>query len=422
MEDRVNREDICVNFILICIALTGIIPQLFISVSVVFVTFFLGMKKRMFLLFPVMIFYYSQLGLIFGVSVYRIYTLMFIFMIIFFEKKKIYFSKRLMLPFVVFIIYEILVMSRLSFKMSFFSSLDILCIVFLMNFYLKDKKNIKEFFLIYTKVAIIAFLTGIIINNSNSTTWNYSGTLVEISRFQSTFNDPNYMGFFYTVAVFAVVILSLFNKKIQKILILILLVMILSSLSFTAIIGNIFLWGIYLVVTKKINIRTVIYAIGIIVLAVIAYNYGLVYRETPILGDLSYRIESKLNAIALHDYADVTTNRNELSKLHLEYFMNQGIFKQFFGGNLANTYAVELGYIKGAAHNEYIDSLLNVGIIGSSILFGSILMRLVKLLNRYNNSKIKEYLFIAMCKLILLYYSLALTIFLDFRFMFAIFI
>lgn len=141
-----------------------------------------------------------------------------------------------------------------------------------------------------------------------------------------------------------------------------------------------------------------------------------------IIGDLSYRIEDKIKALKIHDYATVTTDRSQLSYLHLNYFVEQGVFKQIFGGNLANTYVVKFGNIRVQAHNDYIDSLLNIGICGTVIMFGGVIRRLWYAAKKYICENSKEYLFVFLCKSIWLYYLATLTTFLDFRFMFALFI
>ena len=140
------------------------------------------------------------------------------------------------------------------------------------------------------------------------------------------------------------------------------------------------------------------------------------------IGDLAYRIEDKIKALKIQDYATVTTDRSQLSYLHLNYFMQQGVLKQLFGGNLANTYVVKFGNIKAQAHNDYIDSLLNIGIIGTVIMFGCVIKRLYYVAKSYKSENAKEYLFIIMCKCIWLYYLATITTFLDFRFMLALFI
>lgn len=421
-EKEEYRERIIMFCVFACIALTGLFPQKILSLIMLVCMCFLGLDKKLFLLYPIMIFYYAQLGLFFGISVYRIYTILFIILTITQFRKKLILSKRFLAPLVIFLLYELFVMSQFSYKTAIFSMLDILCVVFLINFYFKSEDNIKMFFLVYVKVALIAFFTGIIVKNNSITDWDYSGVIVEIKRFQATFDDPNYMGFFYTIAIFAIVTLKLFNSKFRKICVVILSCMILTTLSITAILGNIFMWCIYLLVMKKITFKTVFCIFTVIITAFFLYNYGLVHKDMPIIGALSYRIHSKVNALAMHDYASFTTNRSELGLLHLEYFLNQGIFKQLFGGNLTNTYVIDLGSIKGAAHNEYIDSLLNIGIIGSAVMFGNILLRVSETIKKYKVDRSSKNIFVFMSKCTLLYYLTTLTIFLDFRFMFALFI
>lgn len=421
-DEKINIDELCMLGILGCCGLTGLVPQKVLSFIVTVIIGYMSTRKRLFQAYPIMIFYYAQLGMIFGVSVYRIYTIIFILMTIIKLKDKLFLSKRFLVPLSIFILYDVLTMSRYSFKIAFFSLLDVIAIILLINFYLNNAERLKSFFRTYVIVALLSFATGIITNNTNTTDWSFSGKFVQISRFQATFEDANYMGFFFSIAVVAILTLELFGKKIRKLLLIILTGMIITTLSMTAIIASIFIWSMYLVLTKKINIKTIIVCGVVLVLGVGLYQYGLLHRDVPIVGDLSYRIEDKVNALLEHDYATVTTDRTKLSSLHFEYFLNQGVLKQFLGGNLANTYVIKLGNIVAAAHNDYIDLLLNIGIIGSFALFYSVLNRLWISIKEYKRNNSKDFLFIFICKCVWLYYLATLTTFLDFRFMFALFI
>lgn len=418
----VSIDETCILSILVCIAFTGILPQTILSILVLGFICILSFRNDLYLVYPIMIFYYAPLGIVFGVSVYRLYTIIFIVMTLIRFKDKLYFSKRFLAPMLIFTLYNVLVMSQYSIQTAFFSLFDIICIIFIINFYLKNYDNLKAFFRIYVVAALFSFVTGIITNNVNSTGWNFSGQFVEISRFQATFEDANYMGFFFIIAIVGLLTLELFNKKVRVILLVVLTGMILTTLSMTAIIANIIVWSLYLVLTKKITIKTIVNCLILIVFSIILYHYGLSHRKTPIIGDLSYRIEDKIKALKIHDYATVTTDRSQLSYLHLNYFMQQGILKQLFGGNLANTYVVKLGDIRAQAHNDYIDSLLNIGIIGSCIMFGYVFKRTWNVIKKYVSDNSKECLFVFLCKCMWLYYLMTLTTFLDFRFMFSLFI
>ena len=84
---------------------------------------------------------------------------------------------------------------------------------------------------------------------------NTIGGEYEYTRFNATFEDPNYMGFFFTIAIFALVTLRLFDKKVRYVLIVVLYAMLITSLSVTAIVVNIAVWLFYLVIMKKLKIK-----------------------------------------------------------------------------------------------------------------------------------------------------------------------
>ena len=138
-----------------------------------------------------------------------------------------------------------------------------------------SRDEMKRFFESYVVVCFLAFLTGMISRNEMSVMQNYGGKLLTISRFTATFEDPNYMGFFYTVAVFSIVALKMYRPITRVVIVVALYGMILTSMSMTAIIGNILLWTLFLLIRGNIRPRTVLIVILSLLAAMSLYSYGL---------------------------------------------------------------------------------------------------------------------------------------------------
>lgn len=407
---------LCLMFI--SSALTGLVSQTFLSFVIVVCMLALFLMDELYLAFPFLLFYNSFYGLFLGVSLFRIFSILMIFACVL----KLQVNKPLDIkyfwPIFVYFVYLLAVMSSFSVTRAIYVFIDVICCVLLVTGDIKkDEEKLKAFFTIYVFVALAAYLTGTISGNELEQVERPGFQIVEYSRFMATFEDPNYMGFFYTIAVFAVFTLKLFKPLWRVLIIIILNIMMLTSLSITAIIVNVVLWLIYLVVSKKMNIRALIGIILVVFLAIAAYNYGLGAGKDSFLGNLVYRIQDKLQELEKNNIGAVTTGRSDLTAHHFEVYKSQPFFKILFGGMMANVYYFD-PVLTGAAHNEYVDMLLNIGLIGAIVMLGFLIYNLVGYYKKYKQKGEERYIFLFMIKTVWILYAFTLTIFLDYRFMF----
>ena len=224
------------------------------------------------------------------------------------------------------------------------------------------------------------------------------------------------MGFFFTLAIFALVCLKLFNRRIRIFLVVVLYAMILTTLSMTAIIVNMMLWVIYLVIMKKFRWWSILVVAFVVILSLGLYEYGLSNPSAPVIGDLSSRINEKLASLEAGDVGDVTTGRSSLAKAHFEYYINSSPLNILFGGIPSNPRYIA-PELRAAAHNDYIDMLLNVGFIGTAVLLLYFFRNIWTYYKKYSSTQATTDSFLVMAKCAWACYALALTVFLDFRFM-----
>lgn len=418
----INLHTICLWVCYVCCALSGLVPQMILSLIVVACITIICFKDDSVAIWPIMIFYYSVLGTLFGISVYRIFTLIFL-VTHFYRIQKPTIQYRVLAPLTVYIFYLVLVVSGHSMKTMLFAFVDIICAIFLVCDYLNEEDKLKKFVNSYVIVAFLAFLTGIVSRNEMTVMQNYGGKLLTISRFTATFEDPNYMGFFYTIAIFAIVSLKMYRSVIRNLIVIGLYGIILTSMSMTAIIGNILLWILFFLIRGKISLRTVVMIILALAVLVNLYNYGLEHPDIKLIGDMSLRIQDKLNSLFLKDFDSFSTGRTALSEVHLNIFEESSVIRQLFGGRAVNSYYIDIRQDANfSAHNEYIDMLLNVGVIGWIIMFGYVIISMIKKVFVYRSSSDDLFLCGIMMNLAWLYYVATLTVFLDFRYMFAFFV
>lgn len=400
--------------------ITGIVNYTITS-SIVCVLLILLLKyEEYYLAFPLVMLYYSILALPgINLSIFVIYLLLMGVKLIIERKGLTRIDGRNIGAFAVIFIYSCTCFLVYSIKLAIpFIACSLVIFFYVKKYLYRKSDKIVPFFKYYAIGCLCSYATGIFNDNVmiyDSMTVN---KVLSLKRWMATFNDPNYMGIFFMVAVFAVLCLQLFAKIPRLIVIFALLVMLLSTMSMTAILGFVLIYLIYLLLKNKITIKMLIYLIIVACVIVGIYNYGLQNPDTPMLGTVAVRLQERIDLIKLGSISKASTGRTDLLKEHLEYFASQNILKKLVGGNIINSIAIERknGLSYAVAHNEYVDLLLNVGILGTVIIIISWLINMGKNGINYLKYNKNEDLCMFIVKCIFLYYCSGLTMLMDIRF------
>lgn len=408
---KLNISWIVVTIMFMIAACTGVVNLVVLTIGVIICFGILMLYDKLYLAFPFVLFYNAMYGTAIGLSVMRIFTFFVLCNIFLHPKKKYKIRQKTAIILMIFALYIAVVMTpNIGIFSSLFIFMDILC-CFVIVSDIKEKPNaLKDFFKVYTLICLISYFSGILAGN-------YLEKEYTFSRFNGTFEDPNYMGFFFTIGVWALICLKLFDKWTRYSLVVILYVMMLSTISITAILVNIVVWMFYLVIMKKLKLKSVGVTLIIVFMVVSLYNYGLRNPDAKVIGAFSQKIENSFNSFLLGDIGDATTGRTVLAAEHMAYFGSSTIFNIMFGGIPSNSRFIHPD-LRVAAHNEYVDMLLNVGIVGTIAMLGYFISTLVKYWKKHKENQEDEYLFYIMGKNVWLLYAMTLTIFLDYRFLF----
>jgi len=415
---------ICLTVIFASAGLIGILPKTILGIIILAACLPLLSTKDIYLVYPVIIFYHLQLGQIFGVSVYSLFLLIFLFFTIL-KDFNIKINMDFVLPFSLLFIYCLIVIAPYDLSRASRALFDSFCVMILIMHYLHDPINLKKFFKVFALIALVAFFTGTQIETKFDSGIIVDGEFVELVRNCATFEDPNYMGFFYTVAIFSVITLKLFSPKFRTVLVVVLYLMLLSTLSLSAILVNSIMWVLYLIVTRKMNLKIALVIILIVAVIFGLYMLGKNNPDFPVFGMLATRISARFDGIEYVDsdnMVNITSGRTKLAKIHLDYFMELPVWKMFVGMNAASTLRTDLDGFRTAAHNEYVDWLLNIGIIGSVVMLYFLVKRLFQVFKKYRETKSSESLCIFFTKLVWISYAFTLTIYGDFRFLLMLFL
>ena len=422
MKIRLEKNKISlyiIAFATIIAMFTKSIPANLVAVILLTISLILIKYNETYLMFPIFIFYYTFLGNILGMSVFRWYTFIFLASYIYNDLKllkKLKISEFTVLS--VYVLYIAVVMTRYGIRLAIFTLLDVVVVCLLVKKLNSNKNAIEGFFKVYVWTAIGSFIFSLGSNNVVTPTM-MNGEYFEMIRNNGTFEDSNYMGFFYTIAIFSIITLKLFKYNYRIFIVIALYAMMMSSLSMTVLVVNIILWMIYLFVDNKINIKTLLLTIGVIVGCIFLFKWAInqPLDDNPI-SQFAHKIEYKLDALNNHDMDTFTTDRSALSEKHVEYYNNQNLLEKLIGFNAVNTKMVDIGYdYNYAAHNEYLDMLLNVGLIGEIILISILIKRQIYLYRKYRKTKEFNLLCIFMCKSAWILYAFTITMFLDYRFL-----
>jgi len=414
-KQKITPSVVCLFIMSLLTLLIGIIPQQRIIGTLIFCLLIpLWCRGEIYLAFPFILFYNEFYGVVLGLSLIRWFVFLLLSWAILKIKKPSKIKIKYLFPLIVYTLYVLFVMMPISSKSVVFDILEVICIIVLVaNFLVSDGDRLRRFFKVYIVVCILSFITGMVIHN-----YMAYGNL---SRFMATFEDPNYMGFFCTIGIFAMVTLELFNKKIRLLLTVLLYFVIILSASVSAIIVNVILWVVYFSVVGKMSIKSGLISIGFILILVVVYQYELNNSELSSIGQVVTRIEEKIAFAEAGQYAEATTGRTNLMEEHFNFFLMLPAIQKLFGGIPVNTsYVVPV--LEEAAHNEYIDMLLNVGLIGSAILLIYAIRNLIHYIADYYASYDRKYLCLVMLKFVWMIYACTLTVFLDYRFLLFYFI
>lgn len=413
---RISLGFVLTAMMLVLVGLTGIVPTSLQSLAILGVMTMMAFTGEVYLVYPIMLFYGYRLGTLAGVTVYRWYTMLFLG-ITFLRSRSIKLNVKQLLVFGLFGIYCLAAICPWSLRSGIFAVLDMAGILVLITAYLKQPDKLKYFFTVYVLCAFVAYFTG---TRLEGLQYNavIGGEYVELVRNMSTFEDPNYMGYFYTGAVFAVVGLKLFKPWLRVLTVVALYAMLLTTLSVTAIVVNAVLWLFYLWITKSLNPKTLIFILVIVAAGIGLYQYGLHNPGDPVVGVLSMRIREKLMQAEAGDLGSATSSRSDLAIYHLQYFISQPIHKMLIGMNAASALRIDLDGYRLAAHNEYVDWLLNVGIIGTCIMLYYLASTIYRPLKNYRRDRTdRTALTVLMFKMVFVLYAFTLTLYGDYRFM-----
>ena len=397
----------------------------FVSITVLILTIILYPSENFYNVLPALIFYYIQLRFMGGsVVVFRMYSLMVLTKLI---NQRIIQAKRRKLPCLgISVVFALVVLSDYQSMQSIIMiSFDLIIMAFI-GFYFNTEDKFQAFAKFYIFAATSSSIYNLIGGQAATVDQNYDGVLRTVSRYLATFNDPNYTGFYFLIALFLLIALKPCSRILNILMGFLIIITIVSTVSTTAYIGIAIIGILYLLLEKKYSVmKKIMITIGIIFVVRLVLQYGYEHPDTPFLGDAIYRFGGKIGQLfsgTESSLSDFTTGRSSGTQIHLQTFLQQPFLKMLFGFNPICAIFRDTSYLMESALNEYVDLLLSVGIVGWLFIIPPVFFETVNYFREYlstGNKVIQTRLFV---KLVWLYYGFALCFFMDSRFYFFYFI
>lgn len=249
----------------------------------------------------------------------------------------------------------------------------------------------------------------------------YNGRIINVisgtsayTRFSGTIGDPNYSAMFYLIGFFALMgTREIKSTRIKLIMQIILLIFILLTVSITGITGTILLHILYTILaTNKDNLKMLVFKASMLVGSF--YFIPKTFANNSYISPIILRFKFIIERFGKGDYESMTSSRYALTSEYFQYFRTLPTQKIYLGGtNLVSgsarsTVVNMFGHI---SHNTYIDLLFALGIVGTSIIVAYFIYNIIKLVIKYRKTNQKEYISIAFIKLVILWFSTAISIF-----------
>lgn len=328
-----------------------------------------------------------------GISILRILALLMIFSCFLYahdSKIKLNWIIILLLGYIFFSVFQIFYTDYISNTISKVVTITMYAVLLisinLTNFNDKEKEFLNKCFFYSTWTAVIF----IILFKSE-----FEGRLT-ISILGNKVEDPNqFCGYFIPgIVYYFYLFLNNKNKKLKNILILLLFLYLVfltgSRGGLLAILGGMFAVFILYLKQNKNNkfwnklIKVIL--IGILMYLIVMFILNKINPELAV----RFSIENVISSGG--------TGRTEIWKYYINLYVQSNLWYKLFGyglGSLSSIYRV--------AHNTWIESLLESGIIGSILLI-SIMLRTLKIVSKNNNIQLMSAFF----ALIILTLSLSL--------------
>lgn len=432
MTDRMKTHLTLPNVLLVVAwltcALCGAFPGLNTLLSMVFLCCILGCwKSNEFFCFIGLFVFFREWMLIGGAAttVYRIYSyLMVLRFITDIRNAKIRISY---LPaLLVFTVYLLFAVGKINMRFGLNMLADVLAIYIALTYIQQAPHGMSKLLFVMVFGAIASGIFGwtaeamVVINVGDGST--------QITRYYGAINDANFAGFFYVVCGITVMHLKM-SRIIRVVLIGLFVFLLLQTTSLSAITLLIVTMLVWVILRFKSKAFLILF--GILIFAALATTAIWTIpalNSIPELHSLIARINEKFVFLQAGQWELFTTDRLMIWKNAIRYFNDSSLLVKLFGGRVITLFYADKAALGGlTTHQSNLQSIIDFGILGSIVVYGSFFAIWISRIVRYFVSPEKleeepyrrlEILYMAMFFI----FGLTVDFFLDWRYLLFFFI
>ena len=160
-------------------------------------------------------------------------------------------------PYIVCILYCLLVLSTNSLYTALLCMLEVTVVLFATTELKQSEYLFQGFWKMFVIAAISSAIVGLVGNNTIEASFSSGTGYYFFDRIIGTFDDPNYAGFYYNLAICVCFTMDVFKNRVLKYFVIALLyVMLIVSVSVTALFANIILILCVLLFKNRISLKT----------------------------------------------------------------------------------------------------------------------------------------------------------------------
>lgn len=200
------------------------------------------------------------------------------------------------------------------------------------------------------------------------------GAQEEVVRAFGTLADANYAGFFFDMAIFMVLCVRGLRPIPRGALLAALYALLIATNSLTGILCNLLGVGFFLLL--RYRGKGALYAL-LLAAGAAAFAWALLnvpaLQGIEALSSLAVRLREQLAALRQGRLSDFFTGRTELWAFSWDYFLHLPLWQKLIGGTVVTSVVTVEIFLKnvGAVHQTYLQGLLDFGILGALIVFGT---------------------------------------------------
>ena len=353
--------------------LCGMMPEKNTILSLVlFACLVVSWRHKNFYLFLALFMFFRELMLIGSSTVFRIYSYMLVIKLaIEIQTLKI---RTVHIPvFLWFALYTVVAVGSMNLRFGFNIIVDLIIVYFVLIRILEDDELMRKFLFMIMLGGVASGVYGWTSDAVVEINVGRHKTSETISRYYGALHDANFAGFFYILCFITALDLKKIKIWLRIPLMGLFLYLLLQTGSLSSLItagAMVFFWTVL-----KFRQKALIWGTGVLVLVamfIVAIWTIPALNQIEIFSSIILRINERIVYLQQGRWDMLTTDRYSLWMRALDLFNSQETWKQFIGGNVITTMISEspLGS-DFACHQTYIQGLLNFGIVGAVLVFGT---------------------------------------------------